>query len=276
MSATEPRNLLVQIHVPKTGGMTLQGTLHRVYGDARFYFVQNPQAMSDELERFATRLAATPSLRMVSGHIAHGIAEAYGASGRYFTALRDPVDRVLSHYRHHKRKGWNLTLREFLETQGWGSWNVQARMLSGFELDDQRKGLWTGLPGTMQPADAYAERWSEDLTQRALDNLDACAVVGLTHRFDEYVTLLATTLGWPLRHRWYVTTNVAPTRRTERLDGSDLRAIWARTEHDHVLWRVARDRFAQDWAAAGRAGTASRALTRAASRVAGSTRRRKR
>ena len=188
---------LVFLHVPKTGGQTIQSPLlrnfpqsERIYLDA----LDRPldEAMNDiPLER---RLTA----RLVWGHIPYGVHLYMPQRCEYFTILREPLGRVVSVYKyiirtpehglHDRLLAEAMSLEEYLETgidEGQTE-NSQTRQLSGRQF------------GALD----------RNALETAKRNLEACLVVGLTERFEETFVLLRRTFG--LRMRFYRTMNVSP------------------------------------------------------------------
>ena len=127
---------------------------------------------------------------MTVGHVPYGLfREHLPADTRYITFLREPVDRVLSHYYRHvhrtgtfkdqRRLGRGMvvtsSLEEALEMQLPEISNLATRLLCG-----DRAPM-----GALPPSALKA----------AKKNLREFACVGLQERFDESVVLLQRTLG---------------------------------------------------------------------------------
>jgi hypothetical protein len=127
------------------------------------------------------------NLDFLCGHVDYGIHEHIGRPCVYLAFLRDPVDRVMSHYyfirnsaRHRYREQANaMSLIEFIESGLRPRMNnCMVRMISGL-------GAKYGECG-------------ESMLDRALENLSRHYVfLGITERFDESLAALSNLFGWP-------------------------------------------------------------------------------
>jgi hypothetical protein len=222
--------IVVFVHVPKTAGTTVLQILEREYG-ADALLTLYDSTFGDELSTLpAARLAG---IRAVAGHFYFGVHQDTSLPCRYFTFLRDPVERIVSHYHFvrgqpdHYLHGaaTRLGLREYVEVCGGAEPNNdQTRLLAGRE---------TASPdGTCTP----------EMLSVAKRNLDRHDVVGLTEEFDQSLLLLANAFDW--RRPYYVKQNVS--RRSgsrEELDDVTRAAIIACNSLDVELYRYGRELF---------------------------------
>jgi hypothetical protein len=229
--------LLVFLHIQKTAGMTLRKVLLREYdGRSAVKLMPNHFAKESSFEAVRDLVAGRPpALRVVHGHILFWDDVPWPEDARFFSVLRDPVERVISHhYWLADRKieaGGRLTygLEEGVRTAMIRD-NLQTRVLSGAD-----------------PAGRMADR---EMLERAKANLDRCAVVGLVERFDATLLLLARAFGWS--QPYYRRENVSSTRpRREEIDVAAIAAIEEHNALDRELYEYARTRFERDCAAQG-------------------------
>ena len=104
MEATEA---LVFIHIPKTGGMTMERLISRQYPKplTRWISLQRPAQVSAFLAMSEEERAR---LRCLMGHIQFGYHRHLPQETVYITLLREPMARFVSEYHHlsrHPRPG---------------------------------------------------------------------------------------------------------------------------------------------------------------------------
>jgi hypothetical protein len=89
--------LFCHVHVPKTGGTTLNVLLERWFF-GRFQVLHDPDPnFVLGINQLASHLARNPTLQCISTHYLRSFPAAInGRSVYYFTILRDPLDRTLS------------------------------------------------------------------------------------------------------------------------------------------------------------------------------------
>lgn len=187
MSSSSEGRCVIFLHVPKTGGRTLQTIAARQYEN-----VWEITGSSAELRRNYEEFCSSAShlLRrntLVRGHFPFGLHRHCDYPTTYITVLRDPVDRVISHYYYvlrqpdhylHKQvMSQNISLQEYATGKLAGELkNGQVKQVAGF---------WDFKTA------------SSDVLERAKENLTKhFGVVGLTRKFDESLLLIKHELGW--------------------------------------------------------------------------------
>jgi hypothetical protein len=219
--------LLIFLHIPKTAGSTVLRILEREYGrDAvlRAYEADDPDEVA------AALVDAPHPVRVLAGHFPFGIDDVLPAPASYMTFLRDPVDRVRSHYdfvrtqpEHYLHDAaCSLKLSEYVRRCGAAEPNNdQTRLLSGARAA-------TASPGMLP------------LAKSSVDQLGA---IGLTEEFDASLILLRRAFRW--RRPYYARRNVGrPEHPNADTLSPDVRAvILAHNALDAELYEYARDRF---------------------------------
>jgi len=233
--------MLIFLHLPKTAGSTLRGTIERQYNSSSILHLYE----SD----FGEELAAIPPsqmdrLRVVIGHFYFGAHTFLSKPSAYITLLRDPIERIVSHYYYARRapshyfydSARKLSLKEFVEycsrmsnksgtALGYCSDNDQTRQLAG----------QCGVPSFGTSSDEMLNIAKRNLAEHF-------AVVGITEEFDRSLILITRILGW--RHPFYTRQNV--TRRHPRKDElpqETLDVIQAYNELDLELYCYAEKLF---------------------------------
>lgn len=226
------------MHIPKTGGTTLNKHLYRhchankhdiaennylhsgiYYFPSGFFKEPNPSLSPD-----AQHILARDDLRAVLGHFCFGIHCHVTRPWTYITLLRNPVDRIISLFCHLKL-AQDMTLEEFaLKAPYREIDNDQTRRISGLE-----------------PA---LGRCTRSTLARAKDNLcKYFSVVGLTERFDEFLILLQRRFRWN-KELYYYLKNVNPNRPSRNTySKKTLEAIYDRNALDIQLYAFVQQRL---------------------------------
>ena len=198
-SASEDREAVIFLHIPKTAGTTLNRIIEWQYSPFAI-FTMDPHRIRATAARFK-RLpeARRRRFQVVRGHLFYGIHEFLPQGATYITMLRDPVARLLSAYYFVLRRPLNPLHRK-LKREGLGVEdcirlfpernNTQCRFIAGVEdtaINDER------------------------LLAIAKENLTkSFRVVGISERFEESVMLMAATFAWEVP--FYENCRVAKTR----------------------------------------------------------------
>jgi len=137
-----PTSLLGFVHIPKTAGSSMKFILRNSFGlrHCNLRAVAPNEEATDEDVEFARRVHWF-GLRCISGHDLVGSCFALSTPADYFTFVRDPKSRCLSHFLHakraHRRKGKNLSVFQFLENRS--RWNLQLAVIAGDQNLDRGK-----------------------------------------------------------------------------------------------------------------------------------------
>jgi hypothetical protein len=159
--------MIVFLHIPKTGGTTIQRHFERVHGER---YLRLPG-----VARIAAAMPTLSDYDVIVGHIDRTI-EQYIPTPRYYTMLRNPVARLLSLYRwwhdydSHSameaiRNVQHMSFREFVEHPGYEMHTVN--------------GMCRQLAQRVAPED----RPALDL---AIETLDLCQAVGISETSERF------------------------------------------------------------------------------------------
>lgn len=176
------------LHIPKTGGTTLTRTM-------------NPFYEKDKILRYQTWNYLLPkwpvdltNVEFVRGHFGYGLHRLFGRDNmRYFTMLRNPVERVISQYHHmttdRKHNNWVYTfpytcIEQLLEEQPLLFSNNQVRHLA---IDIDVIGLNPPNPFYYEVYEGFlnsGRNW-KDLFESACRHLDEFFFVGFLEQYEE-------------------------------------------------------------------------------------------
>lgn len=200
ISGSQPRiflenKTLIFLHIPKTAGISMRQIIEAQYEPKTIWTVsgsgsgKNAMAilskMSDDEKR---------KIRLIQGHNVLCLMNSYEPQHvTLFTMLRNPIERVISHFYYVKRtpehEDYEIVTSQGMDLKGYFIHSIskevnngQTRILAGREFWNYEFG-----------------KCPSELLDKAKENLEnLCAVVGLTERFDETVRLLHDTFGWTI------------------------------------------------------------------------------
>lgn len=228
---------LIFLHIPKAAGTTLQEYILRHYlpGGKFYRFTGAPEQLQDFQ---ALPQAERDRFDVVAGHVHFGIHELLGQPATYLTMLRDPVERVISHYYfilahpehylHTYVAGRGFTLHEYatagLNQEGD---NDHVRWLT--------PRLHTDVPlGQVTRAMLEEAKWN-------LAN--GVAVFGLAERFTDSVRCFASAFGWSaVSNGRRLNTNRARPKR-DQVAPQTVEAIRDSNRYDTELYEFAQGLF---------------------------------
>ena len=260
-AAAEGQPMLAFVHIPRTGGGTLSSAISKNY--SRLQGPGNYQKSPDATRSGVERFAREGQKKAIGDHVPYGLYRRFlPEDTRYITLLREPVDRVISHYHFHAQAGrtpgeggtrkLRLMWQELL--------NVERLDREGGEQEpeivlepDVEFSLEEGLRRKIPIYDNFMTRflWGgeslfgelpPDAVDRAKENISQFWFVAIRERLDDSIILLGRKLGVGLMpyHRRHVSQRRPPLEETP----AELRELVA--EHnamDIELYRFARERF---------------------------------
>jgi len=185
------------LHIPKVGGTTFRYIALQNYRASQVFLHYDRTSNFNHLGDLALLSAEAKSkLKLVMGHFGYSAKRQLPDQFIAAAMMRDPVQRLISHYKHTVTYGHKFrdleqkpTLASYLDRlERTHADNLQARLISGLVGESRRVS-------------------GDELLDRAMENLERrFALVGITERFDESVLLFSDLLGW--RHNRYFKLNL--------------------------------------------------------------------
>jgi Sulfotransferase family len=251
--------ILIFFHMPKTGGTSMDAILSRCFPHAQHFdgaMADTRSALSIrprekiEARYHALGAAERQAIRCLMGtHYPFGIHTMLDRPAKYFTVVRPPVDRCISHFLNNRKvkhqpfydRIKNMTLDEYLDSGvGIESLDCQVRLLSGCpELDVSRH------PAGGRISAPPVEQRHLDLAKRNIEQHFIAAAP--LEAFNSLLLLLRSVYGWKLWQLLYVRHNIG----SEAAPSGDLISTGSRrrleemNRYDTQLYEWVKLRFAE-------------------------------
>jgi len=199
--------LLIFEHIPKTAGSTMHNIIWHNHPRGTVAMACDLKSRAETIRGLNRKLRDGEDVRALISHCGFGVHKELPEEidFRHFTMLRDPVDRIISHYFYDIETGeipHNMPFVEAAKRDPWRVWNVQTAFLSGVWRD------WS-----IHAKEVTPECVTREHLERAMKVLaEEMVVFGLTERFDESVSVISERLGWTLLRSIYVRQRVNRTR----------------------------------------------------------------
>ena len=188
-----PAETVIFIHIPKCAGTTLtQGIIQKTFSRRQrlIFHGNSTRALISQLQGMPDY--RKERIRCIAGHFAFGIHQFLPQRAQYITLLREPVDRVVSHYYFARR-----TERHYLHKQA-GSISLKdyVEKLENLEMDNGQTRILAGI--------GHGARFghcTQQMLDTAKENLQKhFAAAGVSERFDDFLRLVENRLGWDILH----------------------------------------------------------------------------
>ncbi len=227
------------VHIPKTAGISLTQTVVEQYPNRQHELMTGYLDVEPLLNRPAEYLQ---SVELITGHMTleNPFAECDVPDPEIITMIRNPVDRVVSLYRHMKR--WpEHPLHDMIKKESLTITDLIAR--KEVEYDNLQTRMLAGLDCILKPFGTLDER---DL-ETAIDRVESLGVVvGMQEHYAESLALYAHHLNWDRSKIRIHTANRAqlgpgfrlPVRKQFTPSSSDIECITQNNALDLKLYEI--------------------------------------
>jgi len=253
-----PPEILVFLRIPKTAGTTIQAVFERCLPGANFRGEIRGSASAllvrptSEIAKKFSRLPPEEQRAVrcfVDEHVAMDIATVFDRQVKFFTIVREPVDRAISHFFHNRASAHlpcyplikDRTIEEYLDSGiGIDADNHQVRILSGCASLDCR---WD-LQGRALSA-APVERCHLELAKRNIE--ERFIVAAPMEQFSALVWFFKRLYNWPVHRAVFNIKNdsAASGRPKDVVSAATRNRLRQMNQYDTELYEWVRERFAQ-------------------------------
>ncbi|MCB8978082.1 MAG: sulfotransferase family 2 domain-containing protein [Ardenticatenaceae bacterium] len=182
---------VIFLHIPKTAGVTIRHLIRKQYRASEMYHhnLLLPKEMDEALGNLSSEQKS--QIRILWGHLIFGVHTYLPEPTTYFTFLRNPIERTISHYYYVLSRPQEFEIATYIMENQIGFHEALERELIR-DIQNVQTRMIAGLPYDYPP-NTYTEAHLETAKQNLAEHF---AVVGLVERFDESLLLLKKAFGW--------------------------------------------------------------------------------
>ena len=233
MKTSPSQPVLIFLHLPKTAGSTLLRIIEQQYNSDAVLELYT-SSFGEELKSIPRGQLAEK--RLITGHFYFGVHTHIPGPATYITLLRDPIDRIISHYYFVQR---NPTHYLYASTR---EMNLQeyVKFCDRAEPNNDQTRLLAGIDYASNSGNC-----SPEMLPVAKQNLrEHFTVAGITEEFDRSMLLMKRIFGW--KTPFYVKQNVTRQRPSkEQISKETLRVIQEFNDLDIELYHHGKALFQQ-------------------------------
>lgn len=232
---TKPRRVLFD-HLPKCGGSTVTKYLYKQYRSHQIFQINGRRPHDSVVEFCSLPEKIRHQYRLILGHLAHELLDEVHADTISITILREPIDRIISHYYYVLRDTGHYLHQKVIDQ----NMDLKAYVTSGlsFELCNWYTTHFSGWKFDQAKADP------ERAVQIAFDTIEQrYDLVGFLDNLEELMNQLKNLARYKVRFEndLFNKTSDRPSR--EEIDPSTIELIRKSNAIDIELYSRLKTRF---------------------------------
>lgn len=229
------KDLILSVHIPKTGGTTLRTIFESVYGDS-FVWIQQTHSLEDAYKLLSSMDLS--KVRLIHGHIPYGLHKFLPSDTtyKYVAFSRDPVDRLISYFNYILLDSTNSVYR-------WDSkfnWKLGMPFrdwLLDKQIASQDNGMTRFISGNSNlNTDKLITTVTDLEFKLAVRNLTDFCFVGLVDTFSKSLEILANKLSWSFIPKYKIENKTPTGISRSDLSVEDVDLIKSTQSFDCLLW----------------------------------------
>ena len=128
-------SLLLFLHIPKAAGTTFHYVLSRQFSPDEILTIDgsDPESFIEEIKNLP--IGDKLRVKCVKGHMPFGLHAYFPQPGTYITFLRDPVDRIISHYYYLRRSPqhylYEVVTSKHMSLADYATSGISSELLNG-------------------------------------------------------------------------------------------------------------------------------------------------
>lgn len=238
MNEKKYNNIIIFIRIPKTASTTFTSIFNQNYNrneifSFRFLGIRKEIYGNTNINKLLNNLS---QIKFIEGHIPFGIHSYIDKTVKYFTILRNPINRIVSLYYHYSRpdhilykKVKQMSFIEFINSDLVSDLdNGQIRYLSGMNTIS-----------TMPITDLVSQ---DNFEQAKLNISKYFIAVGLCEFFDQSLILLRNYIS--LKKYYYYKQNITSNKLKSNLINDEISIIIkSKNKYDFMLYQLVQNSF---------------------------------
>ncbi len=187
---------LIYVHIPKTGGSTLQAIIIRQYGKKKFFRINKKNSLED------FNLLDKKNINLLVGHFPFGYHKYFDQPEKiqYLSLIRNPIERLVSNYYHILARENNPHHSMLVEN------NYSIKQFIEHGVNGKTENCYVRF--FSNNINAPHNSCTTEMLEQAKKNIEThFPIVGITELYDESILLMKNHFGW--KQPYYIKKNKA-------------------------------------------------------------------